>query len=426
MAETAIFTQFITSNALTESLFIKLSTDTDISLSAVRSIRMEIAERLSSASPIVTYEFTDANGDFVNHIKPNPATKYYLDIGRTLEDAIRIELRCSKILLVNKKAGSTEQVAFKMFFVHHGWSALMNQRKSRGWKEMKVSEIVEEIAKECEYKEVEVGETITEVETFIQPYWTNLQTIQHLRMKAESENGGFTEFGCTIDGKFFFKSTGDLIEEQKAKAVSKEIPIFKLEGQILDPFEREKAYEENQGVPTYMAHITGAESYVEAVIGGGGGVVAMFYDSEADEFKKEPMKLSELEAPQLTDWSSLQEDDEVTELPILGGRDSDVTVYARNLVSDINNSVNTLEIVTEGAHQLHIGQMVEVIIPVPISIGSNVPQNIMYSGFYLVSAVRHVVNFQSSTITSNISLMRDGYDGKDLKGYVKTAKGKFI
>ena len=426
MAETAIFTQFITSNALTESLFIKLSTESDISISGIKSIRMEIAERLSSASPIVAYEFTDANGDFVNHIKPNPATKYYLDVGRTLDDAVRIELRCSKILLVNKKAGSTEQVAFKMFFVHHGWSELMNKRRSRGWKEKKISEIVEEIANECEYKEVDVGETITEVETFIQPYWTNLQTIQHLQMKAESENGGFTEFGCTIDGRFFFKTTGDLIEDQKAKAKSREIPIFKLEGQILDPFEREKAYEENQSAPTYMAHITGAEAYLEAVVNGGGGVVAMFYDSQADEFKKEPMKLSELEAPQLSDWSALQTVDEVTELPIMGGRDSDVTVYARNLVSDINNSVNTLEIVTEGAHQVHIGQMVEVIIPVPISIGSTVPQNIMYSGFYLVSAVRHVVNFSNSTMTSNISLMRDGYDGKELEGYVKTAKGKFV
>jgi len=426
MAEVAIFTEFVNSRSETDSLFVSMSTETELSVLNVKAIRLEIAEVFSSGSPIVSFEFIDGNGDFVNHLKPNPSTKYYLDIGRSALEATRIELRCSKIVMVNGKTGSAEQVSFKMFFVHHGWNNLINKRVSRGWKDKKTSEIVTEILEECEYKEIEVSESVEPLETFIQPYWSNLQTIRYLRKKTDTENGGHVEFGCTIDGKFFFKSVGDLIEEQKEAAKSRDIPIFKMEGQISEEVDRLEAYKKNKNTPTYLAHFTGEESYLEAILAGAGGVTAMYYDSEEGQFIREPIKYSDIETVQLSDWTSVQEEHELATLPQRGGREQDIILESKNKVTDIINSMSRLEIISEGCPNLHIGTMVEVIIPTPVSIMSIQPQNILYSGFYLVSGVKHVITFKNSTLTSAVSLMREGFDGKDLEGYVKSTKGKFL
>lgn len=425
MAEAEIFSHYVDNHNEYESLYVRLSSEVESPIAGLQLIRMELAESFSAGSPFMSLEFTDLNGDFVNHYKPNPATKYFLDIGRGLLNSTRVELRCSKVVMLNKRPGSSEHIAFKMFFIHHGWNELINIRRSRGWYDKKHSEIVEEIARECFFNKVDVSETSTRTEFYIQPYWSNLQTIKHLRQKSRTENGGHIEFGVKLNGDFFFKSVGDMIAEQKEKAKSKKLTTFKMQGQYLEDFNMKREYDRNNKVPTYFAHFTGEEDYVSAVVGGAGGVKAMYFDNTTGKYVEDSISFSQTDTPQLSDWSAIQSVHEGAEMRMYGGRDSDVVVKAENKVIDTVDSISRLEILIEGSTNVHIGEMVEIIIPMP-NIGSILPQSIIYSGFYIVAGVKHTIDLRKSTASTTISLMRDGFDGKDLDGYAKSKQGKFV
>lgn len=423
MAETVLFSQYIGNRGETDCLFLRLSADAEVSMRSITPIRMELSEMLSTGTPAVSFEFTDGNGDLVNHNKPKMSTTFYLDIGNSPINAKRIELRCSKIMHLNQRAGSSEQIAFKMFFVHKTWADFISRRKSRAWGGKNYSEIVRDLTANFTLTEIEdVPET---PEFFVQPHWSDIQTIRYIRNKSLSTEGGHMEFGVTLEGKFIFKSTGKMISDQKIRAKNKQIPVFRMEGQPLNGDTREQMFNDN-GAPTYFMNYVAEEEYNLSVEGGGGGVRALYFDTATGVFNDTKITYSDLTAPQLSDWAGLQSSDQGMDYRMYGGRDADVLAEATNQVIDIVDSINSFEITTERAPEIHIGDMVELIIPVPPMLGSVIPQNLLYSGFYLVGGVTHVVNIAKSTVTSTIQLMREGFDGKQLEGYTKSASGKFI
>lgn len=423
MAETILFSQYIGNAGETDSMYISLSSDIDVSLSGITPIRIEMSEVFNSASPMMSFEFTDANGDLVNHIKIPPNAVFYFDIGYSPLNATRVELRCSKTVLLNQRPGSSEQIAFKMFFVLSNWHEFVSKKKNRAWKDTSHADIARDLL--ASFSSVEISQTSTKPEFFVQPYWSDFDALRYIRNKSFTSNGGHMEFGAKLNGTFLFKSTGDMIAEQKEQAVSGNIPVFRLEGQISDTEIRKQAYERNEA-PTYFMHYTAEEEYLGAVGEGAGGVSAMFFDTVTDRYVKTDLTYSDTASPQMSDWASVMQADEGTSVRVYGGRYSDVIEESSNMLVDLVDSVNRFEITTERALGIHIGRMVEVIIPTPPNAGSIVPQNIFYSGFYLVCGVHHVVNFSRSTVTSTISLMREGRDGKQLEGYSRSIVGKFL
>lgn len=425
MAETAMFSRLVTNAATTDSLYISLSTDLDISVTAIIPQRLEIAEAFSSATPAVSFDFVDGNGDVVNLQNIPMDAVFYLDIGTSPIDANRIELRCSKMQIMNKTQNSSEQIAIRMTFVHKGWSAFQGIQHNRGWKETRYSDIVKELVTEAGYATDSISESADIPEIAIQPYMSNFGFIRYLAGKTYSENGGGIEFGATTDNRFIYKTTGDMIIEQYQDAIDRKLPVFRMEGQILDPIYQYQQYRDNSA-PTYFVHFAGERDYLRSILGGAGGVRAMYFDSETGQYKNEEIRYSDLEAPQMTDWSGVCASDEVMGRRVFGGRDADTITEASNRLIDNVDAIARFEISTERAADVHIGDMVEVIIPTPNAIGSNVPQNIFYSGFYLICGVTTVVNLQTSAATSTIQLMREGYDGKQLTGRVKSKYGKFV
>lgn len=419
-----IFSQFIGNLGSTDSLFVRLSATTDMTLNSITPIRLEMVEMFSSGTPVISFEFTDGNGDYVNHNKPRPDSVFYLDIGNNPLETTRLNLRITKTVMLNQKAGMASQIAFKMFFVHAGWGEFLNKRKNRAWKDALHSEIVTQLVSEAGFTP-DVTETSTIAENFVQPYWNDFQCIKYLCGKSMSKNGGHMEFGATLDGRFIYKTTGDMIAEQRIKAKNKKIPVMRMEGQIADPNVRAEKYAEN-GAPTYFISFSAEEDYMNAVTTGGGGVRGMYFDTMSGAYVNSNVVYSDSDSPQLTDWGAVQLSDENTGVRLYGGRHGDVMVEASNRMVDLVDSINRFEISTERAIELHIGDMLELIIPTPPSINSIVPQNIFYSGFYLVCGISHTVNFNKSTISTRISLMREGFDGKQLGGYTKSRKGKFL
>lgn len=422
--ETVLFSQYIGNLGETDSVYIRLSSDSDISVNSISPIRMELTEMFNAGSPMIAFEFTDGNGDLVNHTKPSMTATYFLDIGSSPLDASRLKLRCSKIALVNQRAGASAQIAFKMFFVVSSWHEFSNKKKNRAWKDKLHSEIVSEIAKDS-FTDTDITPTTSSTEFFVQPHWSDLQAIRYLRNKSLGDTPGHMEFGVTLAGKFIFKSTGDMITEKTIQAKKKEIPVFRMEGQISDEVLRKEAYDKNKA-PTYFMNFSAEEEYSDAIGSGGGGASAMYFDANTGSFNTTSVTYSASKVPQMSDWAGVHQVDENTGVRVYGGRDVDVIAEATNIVVDIVDSINKFEIITEKALSTHIADLVEVIIPIPPSVGSILPQNMFYSGFYLVCAVSHTINFSKSTILSTISLMREGFDGKQLQGYVKSQAGKFV
>lgn len=426
MAEFELFSHVLLNNGETDSLFVSLKCERDIGVRSIKPIRLEIHEAFSSISPTVTFTFVDGYGDLMNHNKPNPMDKYFLDFGRGVLSLSRLELRIVGVSLVTKKAGSTEQVQYQMIFSHAGWTEMTSVRRNRSWLNAKHSDVVKDIVKDIGFTRVDVPDTPSGDEYTIQPYWDNLTMLSHLRSLAASSNGGHVEFGTTMSGEFFFKGIGDLINEQRVAAIKREIPVIRMEGQIPDEAIRAEEYEKNKGIPTYFSGVGSTEWYSEAVSSGAGGVKSVYYDYDTDTIKVKHVKYSDTNNPQLSDWAGIQKAHESSGKLVYGGRYGRSHDVAENAVVDIVDSMNINNITTEGSIFYKIGKMVELIIPVPPNAESIVPSNIMYSGFYLISELTHIIQFNDSKFNTSITLMREGFDGKDLEGYATSKRGKFV
>lgn len=425
MKEHIIFSKFVGGLGEENSLFIQLSSESDVAISGIAPISLELAETFSSTSPVVVFEFIDGNGDFFNILKPTPDIKYFFMYGTSMLNSSRVELRCTKMVSVNTRAGSSNAIAYKMFFSIYGWNDLVNTSWNRSWPETtRHSDVVKQLVREAGLDVSMVKDTLT-TGLVIQPHWNNVKLLRNIVRSCETANPGKIEYGCRLDGKFIFKSVGDIIEDNTSKVLSKKLPVISLDGQLADQYKQFDESKKN-GAPTNFYYIESNEDYMEGILGGGGGGVSYWYDSINDVFVKKEFDVSSSNNKQLTDWSAVCKVDERRSARIYGGRSSSVESELRNTVLDNSDAINKISIHTEKAFGVHIGDMIELIIPVPPDIGSNVPHNVFYSGFYIVCAVSMTVDFNKSAVSTVIKLMRDGYDGKEMKGMVRSKAGKFV
>lgn len=426
--EVVIFERYIGQNEDHDGVFIRLSSESDTAMAEVLPKTIYIAEAFSYGSPIVTITFDDGAGVYNNLLKLNPDTIYWLTVsdGDIVKNSQRLPLKVSKLESKNMVAGKSELIAFKISFIHYGWDQFVNRRKNRGWSDTPYHEIVQEILGESGYDTIDVTPSRGVPEFVIQPYWTNNVFLKWIQERAISEDyDDHFEFGCRIDNKFFFKSISDLIMESSERAKNEEIPVLKLQGYNPRPDERLKEKEENYKVATYFTDYTATEYYMDSVINGAGGINAMFYDFTTGSFVQSDVTPSNVGSVQLSDWGAIQKSNEGTGVRLFGGRDVDTIYEAMSKLSSVSLSTNQFSITTEGSLDIHIGDMLELIIPTPENMIP--PFSVMYSGFYLVAGVTHIIALEpSDKIITRVDLARQGFDGKELIGYVKSREGKFI
>lgn len=418
--ENIIFERNIVRNE-DDELFIRLSADNQSPLALVQPISVIISEAFSFASPIITITFVDGVGYYFNVEKININETFYLTIGVDATESINIPVKISKISLKNTVMGKSDQVAYKITFVHQGWNELLNKRQNRSWVGKKYSDIVQELADECGYDEIEVSPSRDTRETVIQPYWNNLNFLKWLQERSIPESfDDHYEFGCDITGKFFFKSVSNMIEEQKTAADNQTIESFKLQSKTSN------SLTDVESEFTYFSDFKSAEFYMDSIINGSGGTQSMYYDWDNGEFLTQENKLSTSNSYLLSDVSALHEDHEQTNMRVFNGRNKNANSQGNYVLSSTALSTSQFNITIEGKHNIHIGQLVEVLVEPDSSI-HNTPMAMLYSGFYIVAGVTHIIALeQDNKFITTLDLARQGYDGKDLDGYVKTSLGKFV
>lgn len=422
MKEYEIFSQYIGNDSELDSMFIKLSSNMEISITNIKPIMLTLTERLDMGSPSVVFDFVDGNGDLANLNLPQSDAVFYLDMGRSIINTKRLNLRLSKMMSVNSTGGS-ERLTYRMFFVHHCWDKFIGETKNRGWGEKNPSEVVEEIAKECGWERTLIANADANL-LMIQPNWTNSEMIKWIT-ESSTTDGGRPRYCGRVDGTFLFKSIQSMIKEQSDLAMKGDIPLLRMEGQDTTS-QREPENQKNKDIPKYFTNYQINESHAETRLAGGGGVRSYTYDSHSDRFMIDTWDVSDVEGQQMSDWTATATELTKSNTFMYNGRGSENKQKALSKISAAVDDAVSLDISTEGSLEMRVGMMLEIMIPIPPSVGSTEPYNIMYSGFWMTAAVKHVVNFSKSNMSTSTNLIRSGHDSKQLSGSAKTKGGKFV
>ncbi|MDA3807082.1 MAG: hypothetical protein PF440_04130 [Thiomicrorhabdus sp.] len=410
----------------TDDMYISLEADDTSPLIQVTPVSLVISEAFSFATPVITATFIDGLGIYFNLDKMNTDDVYWLNIGKDLKNSQRFPMKISKVSLKNTVGGTNSQLAFKVSFVHYGWSELLNKRHNRAWTNLRYSDVMQVIADECKYNKVTIEPSSKNKETLIQPYWSNLTMMKWIQERANPLNfNEHMEYWCTYKGEFIFKSISGIIAENRNDIVNKVIPVIRLEGQYSKEFEREEITDNNGKIPNYFSNFQASEYYLDSVISGAGGATSMYYDFSTGKYTNNNVKISDTYATQLSDWNSIKTSHEVTGMRMFGGRDTSNTDNAFAKLSSISLSTNQFEVTLENSFNLHVGDVIEVIIPTDKEV-NKIPVNVFYSGIYIVASVTHLIPIGDSIAITTANLARHGFDGKDMTGYTKTKTGKFI
>jgi hypothetical protein len=408
-----------------DSFFIQLeSEESDSPLATVQPLAVSIAEAFSFATPIVTVTFNDGNGAYFNMIKMDTEQKYYLDMGGTKFKSTRIPLKISKIQLKNMVGGKSTQVTFKITFVHSGWSELLNIRHNRSFTKQPYTSTVKTIMGEVGYKSVSVSESSGNFDQ-IQPHWSNLLFLKWIQDRAISKSGEHFEFGCNIDGEFFFKTIGDIVKDKKSDIIAKKIPTMHMGSYNENEIKREKDLTDNFNVPNFFTDFSSTSFYLDGVVNGSGGVQSFNYDYDSGSFITKNHTLSDSSITQLSDFLSIKTSHEVSKMRIYGGSESGEAI-AKSVLSSVALSNEEFRITTDGSINIHIGMIIELLIQNDPNIYRS-PYSELHSGFYVVASVNHVVSLgDGNKFVSVVHLARTGFNSKKAIGYAKTKSGKAV
>lgn len=417
------FSQYIGNDSDDDSLFIKITTNVELSMSSVKPISLSIVEQFNKGTPSVVFDVVDGNGELSNHNLPISETVFTLHLGRSMFEVGKIKLRMTKMDMINNKGGGSEQITYRMFFVHHGWDKMVGQYMNRGWEAANASGIVSGIVSDSGWTETDFAQCDS-TEDVIQPHWTNMRLIKWLAGRNVIK-GGVPKYCGRVDGTFLFHSIESLIEKYKDEAMRGEIPVIRMQGQD-DPYVREDGRKDNQGIPEYFSTYSVDEAHATTRLGGGGGVKSFTYDSHTDTFMIDRYTIKDLTGHQLSDWTSVSDGMVEADVFLYNGRGGDNKTRALSKIGMATDSAVRIDIVTEGSLNIKCGQMIEVIIPTPREMAADTPYNIHYSGFYIIGSVTHFLNFKKNTMMSNLTVIRSGHDSKRIEGYDKTSTGKFV
>lgn len=413
-----------------DQVYISLSSDVESSLVRVDLQTITVTESLSTGSPICVMNFIDGNSRLMSDAKLDYAATFYLVIGNNpLQSSVTLPLKLSSIQFTNEGSqgsSQTQNVSFSLTFIHSGWDKIINEKKSRSWGGVKYSEVVKQIASECEYTSVDVEESDAQRESIIQPYLSNLGMFRYIQERAKSKKfDDIYEFGVDIGGRFFFKTMSGLIDEQKASALSNEIPTISLKPGETKFTERKRGKKENQDVPETFFTFRGRENYTDNTTAGGGGSSATYYDFETGTYINREVVYRDFKSYQMTDFTPVKKIHEDTKTLMYYGSNSEFENVAKADVSNIINAYSPFEISMDGNVAVSIGRLVELIFPTPANTFSSAPYSEVYSGFYVVVGVTHQFDMGLNSYITTLKLFRNGFNGKFLNGYSKTKLGKF-
>lgn len=424
MAEFVLFERSIIQEHTDDSLFVRLTCDRDNELEFFRIMTVTFAESLGLMTPMMIIDFEDGSGDLFNYNRLDTEATYTLFFGRSLEDSTQTEYKIADIQYQNGMLGRSTNIRFQVVFAARAWQQFSAEKKTRGWRRKLYSEVVEEIASEGDFGKVVVEPSQRLQSSIIQSGCTDTLFLKDIASYAAPASAdGHYEYAATLDNRFFFRSTGELIADGVEEYQAGNMPLLRLDGQAGDR-NRHRSKRENQGVPLNFLGFSGEEDYMRKLSDGASAIETGYYDWENRRYVRGVVHFEEEPVTQLSEWSLLRDDADFISKKMYGGRRGRIENQARNHLSRLALNMQAIHINIEGTHVLHPGKVISVIIPNSVEEAAS-PYNEMYSGFYMISDVKHQLFLTTSIeYVTQITLTRHGMDTKVLGGYIRSANGR--
>lgn len=410
-------------NHNTDGLFFRITCDRDTALQNMMVKGITMSESFDLMIPTMIIDFIDGSGDLLNHNRLDTDAIYTLSIGRTMTDTVETRYKISDIVAGNGIGGRNINSNFRVVFSHAHWDIFGGKRKNRAWNNSYISDVIRDIVSEYGFNKVSIENSLNRSEVIIQPDITDNDFIMSLKRRSTPESrDGHYETCVTLKNEFIFKSTFSLIQDGINKYRSDSLPLLRLGG-ILPPSERNRAYKNNEKVPISFMGFNTEEHYMRSITDGANMIKHSYFDWNNREYITSTDTISDLNATQLSDWSLIRDDAKFVSKEAFGGRAEDVSIVARNALSEKSLRMQEISINMVGQLELHCGDIVEILIPTGDD--SQIPYSELYSGFYMIKEANHRLFLRESLdYTTSLVLVRHGMDGKTLSGYSKSIRGK--
>jgi hypothetical protein len=383
--------------------YVKVQSDFDSQLLFGSMNSLLMVESLTAGSPMMVMRFLDNLGVLVNSTYISPDASYDVFFGKdklsTKKGSFSLSTNDGKSL----GAGNIENVAMDINFLSNNWFNVLYKSASRSWSSVYYSDVVQQIAEECGFTNIDVEKTDEKVDV-IQPNWSNYQMIKWLAKHAKSAEGitGY-EILAKLDGSFSFKTYNTLFKQAPLKN------LYLSTTQVGD---------------NMLYGLNTVQQYAPLIKNGAAGQHYVYFDYDNKQFVTGNKTLSSTKQAQLSDWFFVSQDHDIAYKNFFGGRDIKTEDVVESKIAGMANSIQEIRTTIMGDVKLHIGDIVNVVLAP--SKKSTKPINEMYSGYWMISQVTQIVDFGAKQVRTDLRLMRAGLNGRSLKNLVKSSTGKQI
>lgn len=383
--------------------YIKLESEHDSQLNIAVVDSIGVVESIGAGSPYLTISLQDGLGDLINNTYISPDAAYTLSLGRTALSSVSSDFSLASVQAATITPGKTESVGMQIDFMSSNWPFLMKDTHSRSWGNVRISDVVQNIASEVGFYASEVEQTSGFV-SVLQPDWTNMRLLRWLAMNAVNKDGlGGYEFLGTSDGRFIFKTFESLFSQKPKRRL------------VLSQSEKDD--------PTFGTFSI-RQDYAGVLSRGGFGLNYGYFDYNTKQFVDGKARISDMNTRQISDWYFISKQHETASRRFWGGRNPGTKHVAETRVLDVANAAQTIDVTIQGDVLLHAGDIVDIFIP-PSEFHTNIV-NERYSGYWMIRKVVHQVSIRNRFFFSHLTLCRPGINGVTLDGLVQSRRGKVL
>lgn len=430
--EFIIFEREVIRNDPVNDIFIRLVCDKENEIRRYNPIKLTVQELMNSGGIVAHLLINDAGGDLFNHMKINTGATFTITYGHSVENSVSVETKILSYDQVNQTLGRPHDMQLRITFGSPNWYGMTAEGHGRGWSGLSYSDIVTDMVSTLGYTETDIGGTEGTFQSVVQPNWTNVEFLKWIAQRAKSDDtgsDGIFMFGVDTEKKFTFKSYDQLVNDNRSSLNGGRSPVIRMDIPPASNAQTEREIQDNDLVSPTFTGINVVEDYAMGCKKGASGGTAGHYDWESGEFITNTVSINSMNVPQLCDYTSLRTEMNGNTLYHDYGRDPESENYLKNRVGNENLNISKVNVVSAGMPKIHIFDFVELVIR-NTSLGSQVAFNEMYSGFYMVSGIKHtfvfneIIQYNTETV-----LMRHGVDDGAYQGFddlVETATGKVV
>ena len=390
---------------------VKIETETDIDddVAGFRPISLVLEEGIGYMSPMLRLRLIDLTGVLVDESKLPPDEVFTVHIGRDDESLEEFEFQLSKLSMENIQPQSPSRLALDLYFLIEGWEDFGYKRHNRSWKGDEYSDVVEEIAGDSGFdpdvEDTEEFENLgqeNDENIIYQLHWTNFQLLNWIAKRARSDEHGCCGFifGIKANKEFFFKTPNELYEEDE------EIEY------VYTPAFNDEDFDEDE--PIYNIEVV--NDYASLLKHGASGFKYKWFDYMEKEYEEDESEIEDTGVDKLSDHFYIAEEHLDQKGYYYGHRDTKAKDVAEARIVHLAHSIQKVRIMVKGNQDLHIGDIVKIVIA---SVVDN-DFNETLSGKYMISGLTHKISFDEKNgrgFWTELTLQRAGPSG-DVEGVV--------